>query len=135
MIQNHQLIEYRAYHTLVDGISDIWFYGVVKEELNPYADFIVILDINGARNFMNYYGRENCRLIYVDADDEVRTQRAIERGSFNAIEWERRLKADESDFEIDNVTGLIHGEKLDYIFNNNSENGLTVQNVYDIMGL
>ena len=101
MIKQNKLIEYRSYNTLLNGKEDTWYYGILKEDLDLENErYVVILDLNGAKSFYDYYGKENCHCVYIEAMNEVRTERAKKRGSFDETEWNRRLKADEEDFEI-----------------------------------
>lgn len=116
MIKQNKLIEYRSYNTLLNGKEDTWYYGILKEDLDLENErYVVILDLNGAKSFYDYYGKENCHCVYIEAMNEVRTERAKKRGSFDETEWNRRLKADEEDFEIHKVA-----EISDRIFINNS---------------
>lgn len=116
MIENDKLIEYRKYNTLYNGVEDVWFYGLIKEEFDKDKDYIVILDLNGTESFMNYVGEDNCTVFYIDCDDEVRTDRAKQRGSFDETEWNRRLKADAKDFSFDKIRNVA-----DFIIYNNNE--------------
>ena len=97
-IKADRLIEYRTYNTLVNGVEDTWYYGLLKDNLDVSEDYVVILDLNGAESFMDYYGRNCCFCVYIDAPDEIRTIRAMQRGSFDETEWKRRMAADTEDF-------------------------------------
>ena len=113
MIENNRLIEYRSYNTLVNGIKDIWFYGLSKSELDriyPNQKYVVILDIQGTQSLLDYYGKNKCEVIYVDCPSEVRKERAMKRGSFDLTEWERRSKCDEVDFSEDKRIGVVDRE-------------------------
>ena len=110
MIENNRLIEYRSYNTLVNGIKDIWFYGLSKSELDriyPNQKYVVILDIQGTQSLLDYYGKDKCEVIYVDCPSEIRKERAMKRGSFDLTEWERRSKCDEVDFSEDKRIGVV----------------------------
>ncbi len=113
MIEKDKLIEYRTYNTLYNGFEDVWFYGLVKEEFDKNKNYIVILDLKGAKSFMDYVGKDNCTIFYIDCSDKTRTDRANKRGSFDETEWNRRLKADEKDFAFDKMKGII-----DFIIDN-----------------
>lgn len=108
LIRDKRLIEYRTYNTLVGGVEDTWYYGLEKTDVDLSKDYVVILDINGAESFMQYYGQENCFCIYIDACDEIRTERAKKRGSYDETEWNRRMEADEKDFSYKNLLRVIH---------------------------
>ena len=117
MIRNNEMIEYRFYNTLYNNVADTWYYGIRKETLDTNKNYIVILDLNGAKNFINYYGKENCMLFYLDASYEIRKRRAINRGSFDITEWERRALADDDDFEMRKIKNLFRLYNGKYIIN------------------
>lgn len=98
MIETDKLLEYRSYNTLYNGINDTWFYGLLKEKLDNEKNYVVILDLKGTKEFIKYYGKDNCKVFYIEASDKIRTERAMKRGSFDKTEWERRLIADGEDF-------------------------------------
>ena len=110
-IEHDFLIEYRSYNTLVDNIPDTWYYGILKQEFDlSKKDYVVILDIDGTREFKDYIERTNgsdyCKVFYIFASDDVRKLRAMNRGSFNETEWNRRLEADLVDFAVDRVDSV-----------------------------
>ena len=102
MINNNELVEYRSYNTLVNNNPDIWYYGIKKEELSE-EKYVVILDLEGTKSFINYYGDENWCVIYIGCEDETRKKRAMSRGSFDETEWNRRLKDDKIKFSPSNI--------------------------------
>jgi guanylate kinase len=113
MIENNRLIEYRSYNTLVNGIKDIWLYGLSKSELDrvyPNQKYVVILDIKGTQSLLDYYGKDKCEVIYIDCPSEIRKERAMKRGSFDLTEWNRRSEADEIDFSEDKRIGVVDRE-------------------------
>ena len=125
-IEDGVFIEYRSYDTLVDGKPDTWYYGTTKQELpscnkrDPERkDYVIVLDLDGAKAFMDFYGRENCLCCFIDASKADRTERAMKRGSFDQTEWERRLGADDEDFSDDKCEEIcdlcIHNGNMDYI--------------------
>ena len=110
MISNDELIEYRTYNTLVDNVPDIWYYGLSKntiDDLNPNTNYVTIFDVQGAKDFIEYYGRDNCYVCMLNCDDKIREERAKLRGGFNQQEWDRRLEDDLVVFSEDNTKGLI----------------------------
>ena len=107
LIKNDRLIEYRTYNTLVNGVSDIWYYGLPKYVLDDNKKYVVILDIQGTKDFITYYGKDKCEVIYVDCPSEIRKERAMKRGSFDLTEWKRRSKCDEVDFSEDKRIGVV----------------------------
>lgn len=95
LIEENAFIEYRKYNTLVNGEKDTWYYGIRKN--NKYDDnckYVVVLDFNGARSFINHYGADNCKLCYIYCDEEKRKQRAMKRPNFDLTEWNRRSEDD-----------------------------------------
>ncbi len=104
MIDNNEFIEYRTYNTLVDNIPSIWYYGVKKE--NHIGNKIVILDVQGAKDFINYYGSENCSVFYLDVPTRVLKQRCIDRGDYNKYEFNRRIDSDMRVFNYDDLNEL-----------------------------
>jgi guanylate kinase len=107
LIKNDRLIEYRTYNTLVNGVSDVWYYGLIKHILDDNKKYVVILDIKGTKDFISYYGKDKCEVIYVDCPSEIRKERAMKRGSFDLTEWNRRSEADEIDFSEDKRIGVV----------------------------
>lgn len=102
-IADGYFIEYRSYNTTVAGKPAIWHYGSPKVQLRTETQYAIVLDIKGAEAFAEYYGRNNCYIVYIDVPDSVRKQRAIQRGSFDAIEWQRRLIDDAQKFDTKRI--------------------------------
>lgn len=126
MIDIGCFIEYRSYNTLVNGEPDVWYYGVQTFELEPDKNYIVILDVEGAREFIKYFGKENIRVIYIHADDYVRKSRAEKRGSFDETEWVRRLNDDAVKFSSN-----VRSDIVDLCIDNNG--GLSLDDItYEI---
>lgn len=107
MMQNNQLIEWRSYDTLVNGIPDTWYYGLKKTNLCRYNSYVVILDIEGAKEAVKYYGKDKCFIAYIDAPDDIRKERALQRGSFDETEWNRRLEDDSIKFSDNKLDGFV----------------------------
>lgn len=109
-IAEGRFIEYRSYKTLVNGKEDIWYYGTPKRDkddmLSAEKDFVIILDLDGAKAFMDYYGKENCFCVSIEASAGTRTERALKRGSFDEAEWDRRLEADFEAFSEERVEAV-----------------------------
>lgn len=109
-IKEGRFIEYRSYKTLVNGKEDIWYYGTPKRDIDDMLtaekDFVIILDLDGAKAFMDYYGRENCFCVSIEASDRTRTERAMKRGSFDETEWDRRVEADFEAFSEERVEAV-----------------------------
>lgn len=105
LIADDDLIEYRKYNTLVNNVSDTWYYGIQKRELNPSYNYITILDLKGARSFVNHYGADNCEVLYIYCDEEIRKERAKKRPNFDETEWERRRKDDDNVLSLTEFVG------------------------------
>ena len=104
-IINNEFLEYREYNTF----KGKWYYGLKKDTINNLDsnnNYVVILDVNGAKSLIDYVGRDNVRVIYLDVDDGTRTLRAMKRGSWDLNEWNRRLKADRVDFSESKIKEL-----------------------------
>ena len=107
MIDEHKFIECRTYNTLVDNIPSTWHYGLSKQILDLGTQYIVILDIQGTIDFIDWYGREYCNVVLIKCNDEVRRTRAKLRGGYDESEFNRRLEDDKRVFSVDNMLGLI----------------------------
>ena len=83
-IEHDFLIEYRSYNTLVDNVPDTWYYGILKQEFDQLGkNYVVILDIDGTREFKDYIertkGPDHCKVFYIFASDDVRKLRAVNK--------------------------------------------------------
>lgn len=96
-INNKELIEYRVYDTILKGDPQKWYYGTHNDEIKPNEKYIVVLDLEGYKEFKHKFGS---RVVgyYLEVPNVVRTERAMSRGSFCEEEWSRRLVADSNDF-------------------------------------
>lgn len=106
MIEEDDLIEYREYHTTVEGIADTWYYGLTKDLYFSDVNYVVILDVQGTRDFIKYVGKDNVKVYYIYCEDYVRTERAMSRGSFDLTEWNRRLEDDVKVFSEENMIDI-----------------------------
>lgn len=106
-------IEHRSYKTLVNNKKDTWYYGLgkqlSKEDINSDM-YITILDLDGAKAAIDYYGKDNCTIAYISLDDKIRESRASKRGGFDKSEWDRRLEDDKEVFSKENRRGLVDFE-------------------------
>ena len=107
MINNNEMIEHREYNTLFLNKPDTWYYGLRKDTLDPNKKYVVILDLEGTENFIKYYGKKNCFVVYMCCPKSERERRAIDRGSFDKTEWNRRLLADDRSFKSKKLKKLI----------------------------
>ena len=125
-IKEDKFLEYRTYNTLVAGKPDTWYYGCPKktlDDLDPNKDYVIILDMKGTRDFVDYVGKDNCFVCFVSVDEDLRKSRAMSRGSFDETEWDRRAKDDEIKFSKEIVDELANA----HIENN----GTSIKELYD----
>lgn len=93
-----RLAEFRSYSTLVNKESKIWYYG------SPYLmdyktkDYVAVLDVQGAVDYIKKYGSDYIAIEFIEASDELREARAIKRGGFDKTEWDRRVIDDGKKF-------------------------------------
>lgn len=123
------IFEFRKYNTLVNNVPAVWFYGspVVDVSLKD-KHYAAVVDIEGVKSHINFYGKNNCCVIMMSVNDDIRKQRAIERGSFDETEWNRRLKDDAIKFSDENTKNVV-----DYFVNNNDDEDTAYNKVYDII--
>lgn len=107
MIKSDSMVEYRKYNTLVNGVPDVWYYGLAKRDLDKNKSYVVVLDIDGTEGFARYYGWSSCMVFYIDVPDDIREQRAMKRGSFDKTEWDRRVAADNADFSALAMSSVV----------------------------
>jgi guanylate kinase len=106
MIINNNFLEYRKYYPDGESSGDVWYYGVEKKQVATNEKYVVVLDIEGLKDFKKIF-KSRIISFYIYADDEIRESRAIERGSFDKKEWNRRLKADSIDFSENKVSKVV----------------------------
>lgn len=109
-IEKGKYLEYRSYDTLVNNVPDTWYYGSPKlslEDIYRY-EYITVLDFDGTEQYLKEYGSENCFVVYLEIDDKIRKERAIKRGSFDEVEWNRRFLDDEMKFSEEKINSLVN---------------------------
>lgn len=111
LIQDGQMVEYKKYNT----VFGTWYYGSSAEnvDLNKH-DYVIVLTLDGAEAWVNYFGAENCIVFYIDCPKSIREERAKERGSFNREEWNRRLITDRQDFTMEKVAKICNFKVANY---------------------
>lgn len=105
IINNGDMIEYRKYNTEFG----IWYYGSSVNNNNidlTKHDYVAILTLDAIPKYIDFFGKENCIVFYIDCPKSIREKRANERGSFNKEEWDRRVAADKIDFANDKIIKL-----------------------------
>lgn len=99
MAFNKELIEGRCYKSIYGN----WFYAAHKDQIKQDKPYVVVLDVLGYREFKKYFG-DRVVGIFIHVDDETRLERAKSRQDFNIDEWNRRLKDDKTQFNLDTVS-------------------------------
>jgi len=113
MINNNEFIECRTYNTLVNNVSDIWYYGVHKNSIDlSKNNYVVVLDISGLMEFKKHY-KEYITSFFIDVDEQTRRSRCIDRNDFDETEWNRRYLDDKKKFTDD-----VINREVDYVIEN-----------------
>lgn len=111
--ERNEFLETRTFITKFNNIEETYFYGTSYVQL--LGNYLVgIKDLQGAKLIKDMIN--DVYVIYIHCDDTLRKERAISRGNFDEIEWERRLQADEQDFNQDDIIKVAN-----YFINNNSD--------------
>lgn len=127
-IENNEMIEYRSYNTELNGNSDIWYYGT---ELNSLKNnLVLVLDLDGLIELKNKLKNYKIISIYLDCPDEIRKQRAIERGTFCEIEWNRRLIDDDDKFNLNKIR-----EHVTFILDSSCHSYILLTNARHLFGI
>lgn len=96
-INSDEMLEYRSYNVDFKGVKDTWFYGVSKQSIDRGKNQIAVLDIKGLQSLKTIY-KDEVVSIFIDLDEKIRRERAIARGDYDEVEWERRYKDDKTLF-------------------------------------
>ncbi len=100
-------IEWKSYDTLVKGVPDTWFYGTERKYLTENG--FIIVDVQGAKSFINALGRDSLNIFYLEVDDQTIKDRAITRGD-DLTELDRRLEDDNKKFtkkELEKIGAVV----------------------------
>ena len=73
------------------------YYGTTKEELTIPGKAVMVLDKEGAQKVRDILG-DKCFVIYVNADNKTREQRALNRKKIDMDEWTERCMIDNREF-------------------------------------
>ncbi len=118
-IKNNEFAEYRTYNT----VFGTWYYGSPMCEIDKDKDYVIILDIGGAKKFLESYKETPTKVVYIEAPDSIREERARLRDkNFNKAEWDRRLIDDEKVFAPDIINDfanikLLNNGDIDDLYN------------------
>jgi len=106
--EENKIIEIREYNT----VHGVWSYFTVDDgqiDLDRHSS-LIIGTLESYEQIRNYYGKDKVHPIYVEVDDGVRLQRALDREKIQETpryaEMCRRYLADEEDFKEDNLKRL-----------------------------
>lgn len=112
MVSSNQFIETREFKS-TDSSSGTWYYGMHKlNNIRRGSDIkfmhhikVTIVDVDGAKELIRYFGKENVITVYLYAAPEVRKQRVrlSSRGNWSEDDWQRRLEADAEMFTKENL--------------------------------
>lgn len=100
-----RIIEYRSY----DTVHGVWHYFTVAyENLDVvHRDYLTINTLEAYEKLRHYFGAERLVPLYLEVDDGVRLQRALDRERTQLQprykELCRRFLADEEDFSAENL--------------------------------
>lgn len=106
--KENKVIEKRVYHT----IHGDWFYGTINDgqiDLNK-NNYLLITTLEAYENLRNYFGEDKVCPFYINIEDGIRLERALEREKTqekpNYDELCRRFLADNKDFSSENLSNL-----------------------------
>ena len=117
LIKEDKVIEIRQYNT----VQGLWSYFTVNDgqiDLNKYNS-LIIGTLESYEQIKNYFGEESIYPIYIEVDNGLRLQRALDREKSQETpqyaEMCRRYLADEEDFSEENLRklGIIKKYKND----------------------
>lgn len=109
-----KVIEGRIYHT----VQGDWRYFTVAEEKDfQYRDnYLMIGTLESYAKVCAYFGRERMIPVFIDLDDGVRLQRALDRERAQEVpqyeEMCRRFLADEQDFSEEKIAAAGIGKRF-----------------------
>lgn len=114
MLREGKVIEDRLYHT-VQG--DWRYFTVVKEEgFQEEGNYLMIGTLESYEKVRAYFGRERMIPVFIDLDDGLRLQRALDRErAQEAPQYEemcRRFLADEQDFCEEKIKAAGIGKRF-----------------------
>ena len=101
-----KVIETRCY----DTVHGKWYYSTIDDgqvDIKSGENYLIISTLESFTNIKNYYGEQNVLPIYIDIDNGLRLQRALDRErEQSAPKYEemcRRFLADSKDFSDENL--------------------------------
>lgn len=116
MLERNAFVEHREYNTEFG----VWKYATLRKPNATTEDYAGIVDVQGAIDIINSYAPSvKVQVFYVFAPDDVRLERAKERGSFDLDEWNRRFEKDKEDFSdnrLEELNDLLIDKYGEYLF-------------------
>ncbi len=137
MQRNNKIIEIRCYNT----VYGVWKYFTADDgqiDINSGKKYIVIGTLEAYEQFCEYFGSEHIMPIYIEVDDGIRLQRALNREKSQKTpkyeEMCRRFLADTKDFDEKNLKKANINKR--YNNDKNIEDCLEMisKDILDIMG-
>lgn len=106
--KDNKVIEKRVYHT----VHGDWYYCTINDgqiDLDR-NDYLLITTLESYKSLRDYYGNDKVHPLYVDIEDGIRLERALQRekrqANPNYNELCRRFLADNKDFSEENLSNL-----------------------------
>ena len=106
--RQNKVIEKRVYHT----VHGEWFYGTINDgqiDLDK-NNYMLITTLDSYKSLRDYFGEDKVFPFYIDIEDGIRLERALERERKqekpNYDELCRRFLADNKDFSSENLSNL-----------------------------
>lgn len=105
LLREGKVIEDRLYHT----VQGEWRYFTVAQEndFQPEENYLMIGTLESYKKVRDFFGKERMLPVFIDLDDGVRLQRALDRERAQEVpqyeEMCRRFLADVQDFREDKI--------------------------------
>ena len=106
--KENKVIEKRVYHT----VHGDWFYGTINDGQIDLSknNYLLITTLEAYESLRDYFGDDKVCPFYIDIEDGIRLERALEREKRqdkpNYDELCRRFLADNQDFSDENLSNL-----------------------------
>ncbi len=116
LLKNDEIIERRSYNT----VHGIWYYFTSSKNFDlENNNYLGLNTLMGLDRYLKYFGEENIISLFLQVDDGVRLQRALDREKMLEVpdykEMCRRYMADCEDFSLEN----LQKRKVSAIIDNN----------------
>ena len=105
MVDNEEFIEHAVYTTQFNGKEAQAYYGTAEASIPSNMTSVITIGVNAAKVLKERLG-DRAKLVYLHVSDTIREERAIQRGSFDKIEWDNRLTQDHKRFGGEIPTGM-----------------------------